>query len=152
MVGSGQRAQAEAVALHTAAGLRVLGTARRAILGRNAALAHVVLAFEGEARTGLRAFSPTGRADAVGERLIDCAMRVGELARVAWRPDREPPDDDDVRRLVALVDGIIEDAGGAVTGSTGQLADVCEQILRAERLAVALCRQSELRRLVWRAS
>jgi hypothetical protein len=66
MVGSGERAQPEPVAMHVATGIRVLDTARRALISRNAALAHVVLAFEGEARCGLRAVSPAGRADAVG--------------------------------------------------------------------------------------
>jgi hypothetical protein len=133
-------------------GLRVLITARRAIVDRNAALAHVVLAFEGDARSGSRGSSPGGRADAVEERLIDCAMRVGELARVAWRPDREPPDHASLRQLVELLDDVLADAPGAVAGSTGALASLCERILRAEGLAIALCRQSEERRSVWLAS
>jgi hypothetical protein len=84
--------------------------------------------------------------------LIDCAMRVGELARVAWRRDREPPDEDAVRRLVLTLEGVIEDAPGAASGSAAQLGDLCERILRAERLALALARESELRRSVWLVS
>jgi hypothetical protein len=138
--------------IHVATGLRMLDTARRSLVGRNAALAHVVLAFEGEARSGLRSMSPTGRADAVGERLIDCAMRVGELARVAWRRDRVPPDDDALRRLVAIIDGVIDDAPVAAAGSVAQLSDLPERILQAERRAIVLSRESELRRSMWLVS
>ncbi|MDX6592948.1 MAG: hypothetical protein QOJ13_2144 [Gaiellales bacterium] len=144
MVGSGERAQPEPVAIHVATGLRVLDTARRALISRNAALAHVVLAFEGEARSR--------RGDLVGERLIDCAMRVGELARVAWRRDREPPDEHDVRRLIRSLEGVIEDAPGAAIGSAAQLGALLERILQAERLTIVLSRESELRRSVWLVS
>jgi hypothetical protein len=151
MISSGERAQPE-VAMHVATGLRVLDTARRSLISRNAALAHVVLAFEGEARSGPREMSPMGRADAVGERLIDCAMRVGELARVAWRRDRVPPDEDALRWLVAILDGVIEDAPVAAAGSVAQLADLSERILQAERRAIVLSRESELRRSMWLVS
>jgi hypothetical protein len=152
MVGSGERAQPEPVAIHVATGLRVLDTARRALISRNAALAHVVLAFEGEARSALRAVAPAGRGDLAGERLIDCAMRVGELARVAWRRDREPPDEHDVRRLIRSLEGVIEDAPGAAIGSAAQLGALLERILQAERLTIVLSRESELRRSVWLVS
>ena len=56
------------------------------------------------------------------------------------------------RRAIVLLDAVIADAPGAVAGSTGALASLCERILRAEGLAVALCRRSEQRRSVWLAS
>ncbi|MDX6534116.1 MAG: hypothetical protein QOF68_1860 [Gaiellales bacterium] len=88
----------------------------------------------------------------MGERLIDCAMRVGELARVAWRRDREPPDEHDVRRLIRSLEGVIEDAPGAAIGSAAQLGALLERILQAERLTIVLSRESELRRSVWLVS
>jgi len=51
-----------------------------------------------------------------------------------------------------LLDGVIVDAPGAVAGSAGRLADLCERILRAERLAIGLSQESELRRSVWLVS
>jgi hypothetical protein len=149
---SGNRYLAEQLEANLAASVRVLAAAQRSLETHDAALANVVLGFEADARAGMRPVPAAVRADAVVEMVIELAMRVADLARVAWRIDRLPPHDPDVEHLVAQVIRVRELTPLAAAGDAEDVTELIRLIGRAGAQAAAMLRTCEAGRFVCLAS
>lgn len=149
---SGNRYLAERLQANLAAAVRVLDAAQRALETHDAALANVVLGFEADARAGMRPVPSAVRTDAVVEMVIDLAMGVADLARVAWRIDRLPPLDADVADLVGQVSRVRELAPLAGAGDADDVTRLIRLIGRTDTHAAAMLRTCEAGRFACLAS
>ena len=132
-----------------AAALRVLEAADRSLVTRDAALANVVLGFEADVRAGIGSLPSAVRADAAVESIIELAMRVADLARVAWRIDRLPPGDDDVAHLRGDIQAV---SGRARSAALGDVSELIRLVARADAGAATMLRECEMRRFTCLAS
>jgi hypothetical protein len=137
----------ERLRANIAAAVRLLDAAERALITRDAGLANVVLAFEGDARGAIGPAAGTVRGDAAVEGILDLAMRVAELARIAWRPDRPHPQDEEVDALRTDVSAVRVHAATAMEGGFGELSMLTRLVARADAHTAAMIRACELRRL-----
>jgi hypothetical protein len=135
-----------------AAALRVLEAADRALVTRDAALANVVLGFEADVRAGIGSLPSAVRADAAVESVIELAMRVADLARVAWRIDRLPPGDDELAHLRGDMRAVSERARSAALGDHGDVSELIRLVARADAGAATMLRECEMRRFTCLAS
>lgn len=130
-----------------AAAVRVLDAAERALITRDAGVANLVLAFEGDARAAIGPAAGTVRGDAAVEGILDLAMRVAELARIAWRPGRPHPQDGELEALHADIAAVRVHAATAMQGGFDELSTLTRLVARADAHAAAIIRTSDLRRL-----
>jgi hypothetical protein len=148
----GNRYLEEQLQANLAAAVRVLSAAQRSLETHDAALANVVLGFEADARAGMRPVPAAVRADAVVEMVIELAMRVADLARVAWRIDRLPPNEQDVEHLVAQVIRVRELAPLAAAGDADDVTGLIRLIGRSDAHAATMLRTCEAGRFACLAS
>jgi propanediol dehydratase large subunit len=137
----------ERLSANLAGALRLLDAAERALSARDVRLANVVLGFEADARTGVAPTVGAVRGDAAVEGVLDLAMRVADLARIAWRTDRVHPAQEQVLELRDDVDSVRAQAATAMAGGFEELSTLTRVIARADARAAAMARQCNLRRL-----
>lgn len=142
----------ERLGANLAAAIRVLDASDRALRTRDAGLANVVLGFEGDARATIGPVAGAVRGDAAVESILDLAMRVADLARIAWRADRVHPEDDEVETLRADIDAVRGHAATAIEGGYEELSMLTRLVARAAAHAAAMIRACELRRFACLAS
>jgi hypothetical protein len=135
-----------------ASAVRVLDAAERALSTRDAGLANVVLRFEPDARAAIGHVAGAVRGDAAVESIVDLAMRVADLARIAWRPDRAHPGDDEVAALREDIDAVRADAALAIDGGFEQLSMLTRLVARADAHAASMARDCDVRRFACLAS
>jgi len=131
---------------------RVLDAADRALATHDAALANVVLGFEADARAGIGPVGGAVRGDAAVESILELAMRVADLARVAWRPDRAHPQDDEVSALRDDIDAVRAHAALAIDGGFDELSMLTRLVARADAHTAAMARACDVRRYACLAS
>jgi hypothetical protein len=141
----------ERLRANLASAIRVLDAAERALVTRDAGVANVVLGFEGDARAAIGPVTGTVRGDTAVEGIVDLAMRVADLARVAWRPDRMHPVDDEVDGLRGELDAVRRHAATVIASGFEELSMLTRLVVRADAHAAAMTRTCDLRRLACRA-
>jgi hypothetical protein len=135
-----------------AAAVRVLRAAQRSLEHRDPSLAHAVLGLDSGAATGIRPVGQLARADALVERILDLAMRVAELARVAARSDADPPAPADVEPLSEQLTAVCGAASSATRREAAEATRLVQAIRRSDARAAALLRDCEAGRRVCLAS
>ena len=142
----------ERLSANLASAIRVLDAADRALATRDAGLANVVLGFEADARAGIGPVAGAVRGDAAVESILDLAMRVADLARIAWRPDRLHPEDAEVAALREDIDAVRVHAGLAIEGGFEELSMLTRLVVRGDAHTAAMARACDMRRYACLAS
>jgi hypothetical protein len=142
----------ERLSVNLAGAVRVLDAADRALATHDAGLANVVLGFEADARAGIGPVAGAVRGDAAVESILDLAMRVADLARIAWRPDRQHPEDAEVAALREDIDAVRIHAGRAIEGGFEELSMLTRLVARADAHTAATARACDMRRYACLAS
>jgi hypothetical protein len=148
----GDRFVSERLGANLASAIRVVDAAERALTTRDAGLANVVLGFEGDARAMIGPVAGAVRGDAAVESMLDLAMRVADLARIAWRPDRVHPAEDEVAALRDDIDAVRVHAQAAIEGGFEELSLLSRLVVRADAHVAAMIRRCETRRYACLAS
>jgi hypothetical protein len=136
----------ERLAASLVSAIRLLDAADRALASHDATLANVVLGFEPDARVMLGPGAGAVRGDAAVESILDLAMRVADLARVAWRPDRVHPEHADVAALRDDIDAVRSQAALAIAGGIEELPALTRFVARADVHTAAMARACDRRR------
>jgi hypothetical protein len=142
----------ERLSANLAGALRLLDAADRALATHDAGLANVVLGFESDARAGIGPVAGAVRGDAAVESIVDLAMRVADLARIAWRQDRLHPEDHQVAALREDIDAVRIHAGLAIEGGFEELSMLTRLVARADAHTAAMARACDMRRFACLAS
>jgi hypothetical protein len=142
----------EQLRLNMGAAVRLLEAAATALDRRDAPLARVVLGFESVGHPGMRPLPRAARADAMVEMVTDLAMRVAELARVAWRPERDAPPDRAIADVVVRLSAVTRSAASTDCADLGRAAALAHEVRGADAAVAALLRVSEHGRPVCLAS
>jgi hypothetical protein len=142
----------EQLRLNMGAAVRLLEAAGTALDRRDARLARAVLGFESAGDPGMRPLPRAVRADAMVEMVTELAMRVAELARVAWRPGREAPPEQAIADLVLRLSAVARSAGSTNCADLGRAAALAYEVRAADAAVAALLRVCEAGRPVCLAS
>ena len=134
------------------AAIRVLDTADRALLTRDARPANMVLRLEADIRAAIAPVAGAVRGDAAVESVLDLAMRIADLARIAWRPDRSRPNEAELVLLRDDIDAVRSHARMVIDGGFEQLSTLTRLVAHADVHAAAITRASDTRRLQCLAS
>lgn len=124
----------------------VLNAAERALITHDVRLARLVLRFDPGTRGAVGPAAGAVRGDATIESILELAMRVADLARIAWRPDRRRPSDDEIAALRVDVGAVRSHAAHALEGGADQLSALTRLVVRADARAAAIIRMCEGRR------
>ena len=133
----------EQLRLNMGAAVRLLEDAGAALDRRDAPLARAVLGTESVGDPGMRPLPRAVRADAMVEMVSELAMGVAELARVAWRPDREALPDGAVAGVVAQLSAVARSAASTNCADLGRAAALAHEVRTADAAVAALLRVSE---------
>ena len=133
----------EQLRLNMGAAVRLLEDAGAALDRRDAPLARAVLGAESVGDPGMRPLPRAARADAMVEMVSELAMGVAELARVAWRPDREALPDAAIAGVVAQVSVVARSAAATDCHDLGHAAALTHDVRAADAAVAALVRVSE---------
>ena len=133
----------EQLRLNMGAAVRLLEDAGAALDRRDAPLARAVLGTESFGDPGMRPLPRAARADAMVEMVSELAMGVAELARVAWRPDREALPDAAIAGVVAQVSAVARSAAATDCQELGRAAALAHDVSTADAAVAALLRVSE---------
>jgi len=142
----------ERLSANLASVARVLDAADRALATHDAGLANVVLGFEADARSGIGPVAGAVRGDAAVESILDLAMRVADLARIAWRPDRLHPEDSELAALREDIDAVRAHVGLVIEGGSEELSMLTRLVARADAHTAAMVRACDMRRYACLAS
>ncbi len=142
----------EQLRLNMGAAVRLLTDAGAALDRRDAPLARAVLETESVGHPGMRRLPRAARADAMVEMVSELAMGVAELARVAWRPERDPLPDEAIAGVVAQVSVVTRSAAATDCQDLGRAAALAHDVRAADAAVAALLRVSESGRPVCLAS
>ena len=152
MLESEDRYLCEQLRLNMGAAVRLLEAAGTALDRRDAPLARAVLGFESVGDPGMRPLPRAVRADAMVEMVTELAMRVAELARVAWRPGRDAPPDQAIADVVGRLSAVARSAASTNCADLGRAAALACNVRMADAAVAALLRVSEPGRPVCLAS
>lgn len=137
----------ERLSSNLASAIRVLDTADRALLTQDARPANMVLRLEADIRASIGPVGGAVRGDAAVESILDLAMRVADLARIAWRPDRSRPTDAELALLLDDIDAVRSHARMVIEGGFEQLSALTRLVVHADVHAAAITRTCDSRKL-----